>query len=410
LKEPNVITDDIYLSELLNRPVLDRRGNVIGKVKDLYVVPGETFPLVEGLYVQGAQGVYYISFKEIGVLNKKVVSFKGDLNALVAVKPREEEIRMVEHILDKQVVDINGVKVVRVNDIRLGRVNDHLGLIAIDVSFRGLMRRFGFKKGREGTNIPWQYLQPLESGLDHLTLTITRKGLAQMHPVDIADIISQVSIKERSTFLNALDKETAGEALYELDEETRAKIFRQMEPEEAADVLEVMEPDEAADVLGDLPESEAKEILNLMEKDEAAEVQELLVHDEDTAGGLMTTDYLSFPPQTKVEEALATIRLLANEIEMIYYLYILDPEEHLEGVLSLKDLILATPEERLENLMKTSPKVVLSDTGKKEVAELVSKYNLMAVPVVDEENHLLGIITVDDIVDILLPTPLRRRR
>jgi len=400
-----MIADNIYLSELLNRPVFDREGNEMGKVKDLHLIPGETLPIVEGLYVQYLGVLKFIPLKEIAALNKKVISFQGTVASLSRCQPQAEGIRIVKQILDKQVVDINGV-----NDIRLGRVNGNFGLLAIDVSYKGLLRRLGIKRVKEGTTIPWQYLQPLEKGLDRLTLTITQKGLSEMYPVDIAQIIAQVSMQERSTFLNALDKETAGEALHELDEETRAKIFDQMPPEEAADVLEVMEPDEAADVLGDLPESHAQEILNLMEKEEAADVQELLEHDEDTAGGLMTTDFISFSRETTVEDALKVIRLLAPDVEMIYYSYILNREEQLEGVISLKELIMASPATPLEKIMKTNPKAVLPGTDKKEVAEMVSKYNLMAVPVVDEGKRLLGIITVDDIVDILLPTPLKKRR
>jgi len=405
-----MIADNIYLSELLNRPVFDREGNEMGKVKDLHLISGETLPIVEGLYVQYLGSLNFIPLKEIVALNKKVISFQGTVTSLPLWQPQAEGIRIVKQILDKQVVDINGVKVVRVNDIRLGRVNGNFSLLAIDVSYRGLLRRLGIKRVKEGTTIPWQYLQPLEKGLDRLTLTITQKGLSEMHPADIAQIIAQVSMQERSTFLNALDKETAGEALHELDEETRTKIFDHMHPEEAADVLEVMEPDEAADVLGDLPESQAQEILNLMEKEEAADVQELLEHDEDTAGGLMTTDFISFSRETTVEEALKVIRLLAPDVEMIYYSYILNREEQLEGVFSLKELIMASPATTLEKIMKTNPKAVLPGTDKKEVAEMVSKYNLMAVPVIDEDKHLLGIITVDDIVDILLPTPLKKRR
>jgi len=250
----------------------------------------------------------------------------------------------------------------------------------------------------------------LEPGLDRLTLTMTRKSLAEMHPVDMAEILSQVSMQERTALLSSLDEETAGDVIGELDDETAAKIINEMEPEKAADVLEQMDPDEAADVLGDLPEKKAVELLNRMDKEEAEEVRELLEHDEDTAGGLMTTDYICFPPDMTAEEVMKELRLLAPDIEMIYYLYVVDKEERLLGVLSLKDLILASPKSLLENFMVTNPKTVLATEDKKEVAEMVSRYNLFAIPVVDEENQILGIITVDDVVDMLLPTPLRRKR
>jgi CBS domain-containing protein len=405
-----MITDSIYLSELLARPVLDKKGDAIGKIRDLNVVPGDPFPCVEGLYIKTPGGTAYVSMKEINVLNKRVVTMRGDAGTIVYAEPREKEILIAKHIMDKQIVDINGVKVVRVNDVQLGQVNDHFGMLAIDVGFGGIIRRLGFGKARKGTLIPWKYVTTLEPGLDRLTLTMTRKSLAEMHPVDMAEILSQVSMQERTALLSSLDEETAGDVIGELDEETAAKIISEMEPEKAADVLEQMDPDEAADVLGDLPEKKAVELLSRMDKEEAEEVRELLEHDEDTAGGLMTTDYICFPPDMTAAEVMKELRLLAPDIEMIYYLYVVDKEEHLQGVLSLKDLILASPGAPLASIMKTNPKRVLATEDKKEVAEMVSRYNLYAIPVVDEEDHILGIITVDDVVDMLLPTPLRRKR
>jgi CBS domain-containing protein/sporulation protein YlmC with PRC-barrel domain len=405
-----MITDSIYLSELLERPILDKKGDAIGKIRDLNVVPGDPFPCVEGLYIRTPGGMAYVSMKEINVLNKRVVTIRGDVGSIVHAEPREKEILIAKHIMDKQIVDVNGVKVVRVNDVHLGQVNDHFGMLAIDVGFGGLIRRLGFGKARKGTLIPWQYVTTLEPGLDRLTLTMTRKSLAEMHPVDMAEILSQVSMQERTALLSSLDEETAGDVIGELDDETAAKIINEMEPEKAADVLEHMDPDEAADVLGDLPEKKAVELLNRMDKEEAEEVRELLEHDEDTAGGLMTTDYVCFPPDMTTEEVMKDLRLLAPDIEMIYYLYVVDKEERLLGVLSLKDLILASPKALLESIMKTNPKRVFATEDKKEVAEMVSRYNLYAIPVVDEQDHILGIITVDDVVDMLLPTPLRKKR
>ena len=405
-----MITDSIYLSELLDRPLLDKKGDTIGKIRDLNVVPGDPFPSVEGLYVKTPGGTDYVPMKEINVLNKRVVTIHGDVDTLVYTEPREKEILIAKHIMDKQIVDVNGVKVVRVNDVQLGQVNDHFGMLAIDVGFGGLIRRLGFGKARKGTLIPWRYVTTLEPGLDRLTLTMTRKSLAEMHPVDMAEILTQVSMQERTALLSSLDEETAGDVIGELDDETAAKIISEMEPEKAADVLEHMDPDEAADVLGDLPEKKAVELLNRMEKEEAEEVRELLEHDEDTAGGLMTTDYISFPPDMTAEEVMQELRLVAPDIEMIYYLYVLDREEKLLGVLSLKDLILAPPKSMLESIMVTNPKRVHASEDKEEVAEMVSRYNLFAIPVVDEEDHILGIITVDDVVDMLLPVPLRKKR
>jgi len=405
-----MITDSIYLSELLDRTLLDRKGDPIGKIRDLSVAPGDPFPCVEGLYVKTPRGTAFVSMREIHVLNKRVVTIRGDETSITYAEPREKEILIAKHILDRQIVDVNGVKVVRVNDVQLGHVNDHFGVLAIDVGFGGLIRRLGFGRARKGTLIPWRYVTTLEPGLDRLTLTMTRKSLAEMHPVDMAEILSQVSMQERTALLSKLDEDTAGDVIGELDDETAARIISEMEPEKAADVLEHMDPDEAADVLGDLPEKKAVELLSRMDKEEAEDVRELLEHDEDTAGGLMTTDYISFPPEMTAEEVMKELRLVAPDIEMIYYLYVVDREERLLGVLSLKDLILAQPKAQLASFMVTNPKRILATEDKKEVAEMVSRYNLYAIPVVDESDRLLGIITVDDVVDMLLPTPLRRKR
>jgi magnesium transporter len=187
-------------------------------------------------------------------------------------------------------------------------------------------------------------------------------------------------------------------------------IIDDMTREQASDILEQMGLDEAADVLAGLPEDRAQELIGLMDKEDAEDVQELLEHEEDTAGGLMTTEFLSFPASMTVEEAIKELRLEAPNVETIYYLYILDPNERLEGVISLKNLILALPQTVLGDIMQAPVKTVQLEEDEKAVAEFISKYNLLAAPVVDEQNVLRGIVTVDDIVALLLPTTSRKRR
>jgi Mg/Co/Ni transporter MgtE len=231
-----------------------------------------------------------------------------------------------------------------------------------------------------------------------------------MHPADLAEIISEVSQKERTAIFGSLDVETAAEALHELEAGLQADIIDDMSKERASDILERMPPDEAADVLGDLPEAKAQELINLMEKEEAEDVQELLEHEDDTAGGLMTTEYLAFPPDMTVEEAVKELRLEAPDVETVYYLYIVDAGEKIIGVLSLKNLILAMPQTLLGDIMVTPAKTLPLDAGRQDVAEFVSKYNLLAAPVVDDDMVMRGIVTVDDVLDFLLPTASRKKR
>jgi Mg2+ transporter MgtE len=207
-----------------------------------------------------------------------------------------------------------------------------------------------------------------------------------------------------------LDVETAAEALHELEPSVQADIIDDMSKEKASDILEQMPPDEAADVLGDLPENKARELMGLMEKEDADEVQELLEHEEDTAGGLMTTEFLAFPPDMTVEDAIRELRLEAPDVETVYYLYILDDQERLLGVVTLKDLILAKPETLIQDIMRSPVKTLPVEAEQNDVAEFISKYNLLAAPVVDENMVMRGIVTVDDVVDFLLPPASRKRR
>jgi CBS domain-containing protein len=400
---------ELFLSEILNKPVMNQRGEEMGRLRDILVIPGNPFPQVSGLAVSKRKDHHFIPLDYVDIFNKKFLMVREMEKKTFPSSPPEGHIYIRENLLDKQIVDINGVKVVRVNDIKLGMLQNEFCLVGLDVGYQGLLRRIGWERKGVGNLIPWNYVQPLEEGLDQLSLTLSRQGLSQLHPVDIADIIAQVSSKERVLLLESLDKETAGEAIHELEADMRVAIVEQMDVEEAADVLEKMQPDEAADILGDLSSEKAKAILDRMEKEEAADVEELLEHDEDTAGGLMTTEYLAFPPDQTAAQAIEEIRNQSPETELIYYIYVIDGEEHLLGVLSLRDLIMATPLTPLKKLMRTNPKKIKAEAKQKDVAELVSKYNLIAVPVVDEHNHLLGIITVDDILNILLPSSAIKR-
>ena len=388
---------------------MNQRGEEMGRLRDILVIPGNPFPQVSGLAVSKRKDHHFIPLDYVDIFNKKFLMVREMEKKTFPSSPPEGHIYIRENLLDKQIVDINGVKVVRVNDIKLGMLQNEFCLVGLDVGYQGLLRRIGWERKGVGNLIPWNYVQPLEEGLDQLSLTLSRQGLSQLHPVDIADIIAQVSSKERALLLESLDKETAGEAIHELEADMRVAIVEQMDVEEAADVLEKMQPDEAADILGDLSSEKAKAILDRMEKEEAADVEELLEHDEDTAGGLMTTEYLAFPPDQTAAQAIEEIRNQSPETELIYYIYVIDGEEHLLGVLSLRDLIMATPLTPLKKLMRTNPKKIKAEAKQKDVAELVSKYNLIAVPVVDEHNHLLGIITVDDILNILLPSSAIKR-
>jgi CBS domain-containing protein len=412
---------ELFVSEILRKPVLDPKGEELGKVRDIVVVRGEAFPKVTALILEKKKSLLNLPWTGLNIFNKRIISSNIYTESLQTYEFNEKDLLIVRDIFDKQIVDANGAKVVRVNDVKLEGYDSEALLIAVDVGMRGIMRRLGFERGGEDVMrifkkhlsynlISWTYIQPLEPKLTKISLTVPRQMVSELHPADIAEIISQVSHKEGASFFKGLDVETAAEALSELEPEVQAAIITGMDTDKAADIIEEMPPDEAADVLSDLPVDKAKEILESIEKEEAEDIQELLGHEEDTAGGLMTNDFITYPPEISVKDAIEKFRKDAEDVETVYYLYITDPDEKLLGVVSLRELLLAPLDAKLSDILETKLKTVTPDTDEIEVAEIVAKYNLVAIPVVDSEGFMLGIVTVDDVIDVILPPSAKRKR
>jgi magnesium transporter len=412
---------ELFVSEILKKPVLDPKGEEIGKLKDLVIVKGEPLPKVSALIIEKKNKIFKLPWTDLNIFNKRIISANVYGETLQPYELNEKDLILVRDILDKQIVDANGAKVVRVNDVKLQGYNSEAVLIAVDVGARGIMRRLGVERGGEDLMklfkkhlpynlISWNYIQPLEPKLTKISLTVPRQMVSELHPADIAEIISQVSHKEGASFFKGLDVETAAGALSELQPDVQAAIITGMETEKAADIIEEMPPDEAADVLSDLPMDKAKEILESIEKEEAEDIQELLSHEEDTAGGLMINEFIAYLPETKVKDAIMKFRRDAEEVENVYYIYVIEANEKLIGAVSLRDLLLADPDAGLTDIMETKLKTVTPDTDEMEVAEIISKYNLVALPVVDTEGFLLGIVAIDDVIDRILPPAAKRKR
>ncbi len=412
---------ELFVSEILKKPVLDPKGEELGRVRDVVVVKGEPFPRISALIIEKKKRFLNLPWTDLNIFNKRIISSKVYTENLQTYEFSDKDLLIVRDIFDKQIVDANGAKVVRVNDVKLEGFDSEAILIAVDVGMRGIMRRLGFERGGEDVMkifkkhlsynlISWNYIQPLEPKLTKISLTVPRQMVSELHPADIAEIISQVSHKEGATFFKGLDVETAAEALSELQPDIQAAIITGMDTDKAADIIEEMPPDEAADVLSDLPMDKAKDILEHIEKEEAEDIQELLSHEEDTAGGLMNNDFISYLPEITVKEAIDKFRKDAEEVETVYYLYIIDADEKLLGVVSLRELLLAPLDAKLSDIMETKLKTVTPDTDEIEVAEIISKYNLVAIPVIDTEGFMLGIVTIDDVIDRILPPAAKRRR
>ncbi len=412
---------DVYLSEVLKKDVIDQFGRRVGALWDLVIIPGVRFPTVVKLILKDRGKRLEVSTDQLQLFNPFVISLDLSGGSPRPYQARDEDILAGKDILDKQILDINGAKVVRVNDLKLGESDGAVCVLGIDVGLNGLLRRVdggtlvqkafeAFKKPIRENIIAWGYLQTIDPDLRNLTLTVARKQLGELHPSELAEILTEIPPEEGSALLSSVDEELAGEALHEVSSEVREQLLEEMDKETISDILEEMPPDEAADILGDMPEEQSKELLSMMETEDAAEVKDLLSYEDDTAGGLMTTEFLDFPPDLTIEEALTNIRLLVPDVEFIYYIYVVDEEDRPLGVLTLKKLLTSPLHVRLGDVMTQSVKHVNLDSDLKEIAETISKYDFIALPVVDEEHRMRGIITVDDILDVLVPNPIRRKR
>jgi magnesium transporter len=406
----------LYLSQVLGRAIRDREGLRVASVKDVIVRLGEEdHPPVTGLVAHYRRRDFFLSRWRIAELTDNGVRLNTDILDLRPFVRRENEVLLARDVLDKQLIDVDGKRVVRVNDVQIIETSEDWRVTGADVSLQGLWRRLA-PAGFFGTRGPvevidWSDVGYLATDAATVQLKSSSDKLARLHPVEIARLAEALSYHHGSEVVESLDDETAAETLEEMPADRQAKILGDMDEERAADILEWMSPDEAADVLGDLPEEKAEELLGLMEDQEQADVAELLPYEDDTAGGLMTTEFVTLPHVLTVGEALARLREMAETPNMIYYLYVVEGEAswRLAGVIALRNLILSDPSLPLAAVMRTELQTATPDEPAREVAQRIAEYNLLALPVVDEAGDILGIITVDDAMEILLPRDWRQR-
>ncbi|MEP6639340.1 MAG: CBS domain-containing protein [Chloroflexota bacterium] len=410
----------LYLSQAIGRPVLDASGEPLGKVDDLIVAVGDRYPPVTGLVVATDRRRIFLPWSGVARFDASGARLSGKTIDITPFAQRPDEIGLRADLLDKQIVDIDGHKVVRVNDLRLDDVDGKLHLVAVDVGASGLLRRLGIEGAyailARNLRLPaperyidWEDVDPVETSIASIRLRIPHAGLTELHPADLATIIDQLAPRDRAGVLAALDDEAVADAIEEMEPETQVEVLEGLAPERAADILEEMSPDDAADLVADLSDSTRQELLGLMERDEAEELGELLAHPEDTAGGMMTTEFVAVPADLTAGDTIERLRELEPDAETIYYVYVVGADGRLVGVLSLRDLIVAPPSTPIGEVMIEEPVAVNVRADRGDVAEIVARYNLLAVPVVDDDGQLLGIVTVDDAIDTLLPANRRRR-
>ena len=417
-----------YLSGIIGKEVFGADGDAIGVIRDLLInaVPsGKNDPnqqLVIGVRLRIQKETKSYSFKSFRV-TKARETLNVTCTNLVELRKVDADNGMLlkENILDKQIVDLNGRKLVRVNDVRLVTLPTGTFTIAVDIGIEGLLRRIGisipikrflslFKKNIPAKFILWDDVQAIDYSNLNIRLSKSYAKLHTLHPSDLADILEDLGKKSSMSVFSALDEEKAADVLEELETRAQIHIVENLPINKAADVLEKMPADEVADIMDELEDEKVELLLQEMDKESSQEVRDLLEYPDNLVGSLMTTDILAFNPGVTVEEVIDELRSKKPEPSELYNLFVTESDDKLIGTFNLRDLVIAPPKTLINQIMKSEPLFLYDNQKVDDIAELISKYNLLAVPVVDQENQLQGMVVVDDVVEDLINKRRTNRR
>lgn len=420
----------LFFSQLIGQPIRDKSGDKIANIKDLIVrinpVMGkseETYPPVAGLLARVSGREVWIPANLVHTFEMQGATLYSAKVSLERYERRDGEILLGKDLLDKQLVDVEGRRVIRVNDLALGSIPNEfqniVRLLGVDIAFQAILRRiFSFgttlavrQINRHENLLDWADVEYFASSAPTVRLNVSHERLAKLHPVDLARLLDELSYVQGAEIVNALDDETAADTLEEMQSDYAADIIEGLSEDRAADILEEMQPDDAADLIADLDEDKAQILLDLMEEEDSEEVRELLSYDEDSAGGIMTNDFLMLSADLSAADALRQIRLMEEQPEFVDYIYVVEPgTERLIGVAALRDVVFSPVRTRTLNELSVKDYVsVHTDTQAEDAAALLADYGFRAMPVLNERGEIQGIITFDDALDLLLPEELRRR-
>lgn len=404
-------TTSFFFSKILNKNVTTVPDTVLGRLHDVVLDLTGSKPVICALEIRNGIHTTYMSADYLEILHDGKEHYEVRLTSdhIKMMMPPENGFFLARNFLDKQIVDIHGQKVERVNDVRLGLVAGRWTVMAVDIGMRGLLRRLGVEypaircssvMNREFRNklISWDDVQPISSGLSNLQLSTSMNKLTTLHAADIADIVEDLDKKSQMAVLHSLDDEKAAEVLEEMDDDKQQEIIKTMPDERASDLLEIMPSDEAADILENVDDSRAEILLGQMEKENSNEIRELMEYEDSTAGSVMTKDFVSFMPDTDVNEVLTTLKERCPEEETSHYIYLTDDSEHLLGMVTLLDVASSSRETRLSDIMTEHLHTVGDDERLDKVMDIMQKYNLQALPVINEEKELVGIVFLNDLI------------
>jgi magnesium transporter len=409
----------IFFTELQNLPVYDVKGEFVGFLTDLAVDPSQNALRVASYLVRSPQKkVLCITYDQMQSISVRAGQTTVAEEAIRCYAPDESLLHMRKDVLDQQIIDVNHRKVVRVNDVDfdIQPTDGHteLSIIAVNVGLSAAIRRLlqGVMAKHvirqiaglfSSKTIPWGFVSLIESDpARRVKLRISFDRLAELHPADIAEILEELSRNEQQAVIESLDDETAAQAISEIPTKMQADLLQSMPTGKAADVLEEMPPDEAADVLQELSPEMSAGLLAGMESEEASEVRELLGFEKNTAGALMTTDFIVVGDAATVEGAIMALKYFEGPLESIHVIYLINSDLVLTGAVPLARILLAEANTPLSELVSDPLILIDSNADDKAVIDQFHKYNLVALPVVDEKNRLLGVVTADDVLELVM--------
>ena len=406
----------VSLTALLGTPVTDAQGHLRGRLKDIAVATGPDAGKVAGLVLKTRTGLCIVPSQEVMETPAGTLELRSS-GALVPLNDEGNFLFLRQDLMDRQIIDLNGRKVVRVNDVDLewmGRGAAHLLRVAeVEVGMRGAFRRVfkgllprgtleSISRKLSASAIPWQFVDVIEvDPARRVKLRIEYERLAEMHPSDLAEILEDLAPAEREAVFTSLDEEVAAEALEEVEPKLQKALLEKLDEERIAGIVEEMDPGAAADLLAELSDEQSEAILEEMEPEERHEVEELLEFDENSAAGCMTTDFVSLGIQASVAQAVQALRGFEGDPESVTEIYLLDEKRVLRGAIPLARLVMAQPETRLAVLAESRVLSCPADLKQIDLAEMFDKYNLHALPVVDPQNRMVGVVQADHVISFL---------
>lgn len=403
-----------FLSQLLGARVMVK-GKKAGSLADLVIKENGTLPVVTHLCIARPFGESaVVPWDKVGEIAPREITLAVDNLASFANEPAENAVLLRDHILDKKAIDLDGRELEVVYDIKLALRNNKLYVTDVDLSRYGLLRRMGLAglanfiynlaESIQDQTVSWKYIQPLPESIGRfrgdVRLNVLKEKLADMHPVDLADILEEMDPDQRVEIFEKLDPEQASDTLEEIDPNAQRDLVESLKIEKVAQLVDEMTTGQAADVLSALSASEADAILERLNAENARKIRSIMEQHEHNILDFATQDYIAFPPDCTAEQVQDEYRQVAKGKDVVMYIYIVDPDRRLRGVVDIKELLKAEDKAYLKDIMVENVVTLDPDSTLRKASELFARYDFRALPVTSPENKILGVVTYRDVMGL----------